>query len=126
MSRSPFAHRRARAVWFALGTGVAAIVVIAAAILVPLMTLIAGAAGAAWFVRVPFGTIWFVVIAGYALSAGLLALAVRTRRGPMAWILAVAAMISALVVSLYPAVAAAIAATGRAADIVPFIRDLIG
>ena len=125
MSRSPFPRVRARAVWFALATGTAAVVAIALAVLAPVIALITGAAGAAGFVRVPFGTITIVVAAGFLLAAGLLALILRSRRGPAAWILAVAAVIAALVVSVYPVVAVAIAASGQASEIVPFISDLI-
>lgn len=126
MPRSRFAPPRQRAVWFALGTGLAAVVLIAITVLIPLLTVIGAASGAVWFVRVPFGTIAFVVFAGYLLAAGLLALILRTRRGAFAWILAVAATVAAVIVSLYPAVAAAIAGTDQAGDIIPFIRDLIG
>lgn len=125
MSRSRFAPPRPRSVWFALATGTVAVIVVAATVFFPLMGLIAAASGAAWFVRVPFGTITVVALAGYLLAAGLLALIIRSRRGPVAWILAVAATIAATVVSLYPAVAVAIAATDRASDIVPYIGDLI-
>lgn len=123
MPRSRFAPPRARSVWFALGTGVVAVILVAVVVLIPLLTLIDTASGAAWFV--PFATITFVVFAGYLLSAGLLALTARTRRGALAWILAVAATVAALVVSVYPVVAVAIAATEQAGDVVPFIRKLI-
>jgi len=125
MPRSRFPVPRPRSVWVALGAGIAAVVLVALTVLTPLLTLIGAASGAAWFVRVPFGTIAFVVFAGYLLAAGLLVLAGRTRRGAGAWILAVAATIAAFVVSVYPAVAAAVAGTEQAGDVIPFIRELI-
>jgi len=125
MARSQFAPRRTRSVWAALSAGVLAVVGSALLVLAPLMTLIAGAAGAAWFVHIPFGRIWFVVGAGYLLAAGLLALILRTRRSAIAWILAVSATVAAMTVSLYPVVAVAIAATNQASEIIPFITDLI-
>ncbi|GAB2460549.1 putative PurR-regulated permease PerM [Conyzicola lurida] len=126
MPRSRFAPHRQRAVWFALGTGITAVMFIAFTVLIPLLTVIGTASGAAWFVRVPFDRITVAVFAGYLLSAGLLALILRTRRGPAAWILAVAAAVAALIVSLYPVVAAAVAGAEQADEIIPFISELIG
>ena len=124
MLRSRFARPRPRSVWFALGTGAVAVILVAVTVLLPLLGVIGAASGAAWFVRVPFGTITGVVIAGYLLSAGLLVLTAISRRGQIAWILAVAAAVAAFVVSLYPAVAAAIAGTEQAGDVIPFITEL--
>ena len=125
MTRSRFAPRRTRSVWAALSAGGVAVVGIALLVLAPLMTLIVGAGGAAWFVHIPFGRISFVIGAGYLLAAGLLALILRTRRGALAWILAVSAAVAAMAVSLYPIVAVALAATDQASEIIPFITDLI-
>jgi len=108
-------------VWFALGGGIGATALVALLVLAPVVSLVAGSAGAEWFVDVPVGRIGVVVVAGYLLAAGMLALILRTRRGPVAWVLAVSAVIAATVVSVYPMVAVASAVTERLGDIVPFV-----
>jgi hypothetical protein len=55
----------------------------------------------------------------------LLALIVAVRNGPLAWILGVAAVVSTLLVSLWPLVAVAIAGVDQVQDVVPFIQDLV-
>lgn len=122
MARTRFGERRRdRSVWFALGGGIGATALVALLVLAPVVSLVAGSVGAEWFVDVPVGRIGVVVVAGYLLAAGLLALILRTRRGPVGWVLAVAAVIAATVVSLYPMVAVASAVTEGLGDIVPFV-----
>jgi len=126
MPRSRFDRRtRPRSVWFALGTGVVGCCLVAALILFPLLSLIGASAGAAWFVDMPLARIGVVVVAGCLLAAGLLALSAVTRRGATAWILAVAAVVATLVVSLYPAVAVASTAVDQAGDVIPFITEWV-
>ena len=119
-------EHRPRAVWFALGTGLLVCLTIFGFVLLPLLGLLGGiAAGTVGVVRIPFGTITVVAFAGFALAAGLLALIIRVRQGWLAWILAVAAAIAALIVSLYPAVASVLAGVTRVENAIPWIAHLV-
>lgn len=119
-------RHRPRSVWFALGTGIITTIVVAAIVLVPVAGLVASAAAAAPFVDFPVASMTVAVIGGYALAAGFLALILRIRRGPLAWICAVAAVIAALVVSVYPLAAGAGAAAAEAGEAIPTIVDWVG
>jgi hypothetical protein len=118
--------RRPRSVWFALGTGVIVTVVVATVVLVPVIGLVASAAAAAPFVDFPFGAMIVAVVGGYALAAGFLALILRVRRGALAWICAVAAVIAASIVSIYPLAASAIAAANQAGETIPTVVEWVG
>jgi hypothetical protein len=118
-------RRRPRSVWIALGSGIVGAAVVALVVLLPVLTLVTTSLGADWFVDIPLGRIGVVVAAGCLLAAGLLALILRTRRGALAWVLAVAAVVAVLVVSLYPLGAVAAAATGRVGEIIPFVTRWI-
>ncbi|KJC64325.1 hypothetical protein SAMN06295879_0034 [Agreia bicolorata] len=118
--------RRPRSVWFALGTGVIVTVIVATIVLVPVIGLVTSAVAAAPFVDFPIDSMIVAVIGGYALAAGFLALILRIRHGALAWICSVAAVIAALVVSIYPLVAAAIAAANEAGEVIPIIVEWIG
>lgn len=126
MARTRFGgSRRPRGVWIALASGVGATVIVALLVLLPVVSLVTGSLGAEWFVDIPVGRITLVVVAGYLLSAGLLALILRTRHSAVGWALSVAAVLVALVVSLYPVVAVASAATQGVGDIIPFVTRWI-
>lgn len=112
------ARPRPRAVWAAAITGVVLLVLIVVGVLIPILGLIGAADGATvGALRVPVGGI--VVALLFLLGC------VRSRNGALSWVLAVAAVISALLVSLWPLLAVAFAGVDQASDVVPFIQDLI-
>ncbi|NQX12330.1 hypothetical protein HQQ80_11890 [Microbacteriaceae bacterium VKM Ac-2855] len=118
--------RRPRAVWAALATGTVVVTLILLGVLLPLLGLIGAADGAtAGALDVPVGTIAVALVVGYGLALAFLLLCLRTRNGAFAWVLAVAAVVATLLVSLWPIVAVAIAGVDQAQDIVPFIQNLI-
>lgn len=117
---------RPRAVWAALITSAIVCFLIVVGVLVPVLTLIGAAdGGTAGALDVPVGQIVAAIAIGYILALVLLALIVKVRNGVLAWILGVAAVISTLLVSLWPLVAVAIAGVDQVQDVVPFIQDLI-
>jgi uncharacterized membrane protein len=117
---------RQRAVWAALVTSVVLCVLIVVGVLLPVLTLIGAAdGGTAGALDVPVGSIAVAIAIGCVLALVLLLLVVRVRNGALAWVLGVAAVISTLVVSLWPLVAVAIAGVDQAQDLIPFIQDLI-
>ena len=118
--------RRPRSVWFALGTGVIATVIVATVVLVPVTGLVSSAVASAPFVDFPIGGMIVTVAGGYALAAGFLALILRIRRGALAWICAVAAVVAALIVSIYPLAAGAIAAANQAGEAIPTVVEWVG
>ncbi|ROS49322.1 hypothetical protein [Frigoribacterium faeni] len=117
---------RPRAVWAALVTSAVLCVLIVVGVLLPVLTLIGAAdGGTAGALDVPVGSIVAAIAIGYVLALVLLLLIVKVRNGPLAWVLGVAAVISTLVVSLWPLVAVAIAGVDQVQDLIPFIQDLI-
>jgi uncharacterized membrane protein len=117
---------RPRAVWAALVTSVVLCVLIVVGVLLPVLTLIGAAdGGTAGALDVPVGSIAAAIAIGCVLALVLLLLVVRVRNGALAWVLGVAAVISTLVVSLWPLVAVAIAGVDQVQDLIPFIQDLI-
>jgi uncharacterized membrane protein len=117
---------RSRAVWAALVTSVVLCVLIVVGVLLPVLTLIGAAdGGTAGALDVPVGSIAVAIASGCVLALVLLLLVVRVRNGALAWVLGVAAVISTLVVSLWPLVAVAIAGVDQVQDLIPFIQDLI-
>lgn len=118
-------RHRPRSVWFALGTGVILTIVVAVAVLTPVAGLVGTAVAATPMIHFPVAGMVVTVIAGYALAAGFLALILRLRNGALAWICAVAAVIAALVVSVYPLAATAIAAAQGAGEAVPTVLEWI-
>jgi uncharacterized membrane protein len=117
---------RSRAVWAALVTSVVLCVLIVVGVLLPVLTLIGAAdGGTAGALDVPVGSIAAAIAIGCVLALALLLLVVRVRTGALAWVLGVAAVISTLVVSLWPLVAVAIAGVDQVQDLIPFIQDLI-
>ncbi|RPE77611.1 MULTISPECIES: hypothetical protein [unclassified Frondihabitans] len=126
MRSSTYTDRhRPRSVWFALGTGFVVSVLIVAVVLLPILGLIGASVGAVWFIHLPIARITVTVIAGYLLALGFLALILRRRNGPLAWILAVAAIISTLIVSIYPAVAVSLVAVHDGTTFVPWAINWI-
>jgi len=117
---------RPRAVWAALITSVVVCLLIVVGVLLPVLTLIGAAdGGTAGALDVPVGSIAAAVLIGYLLALVLLLLIVKVRNGALAWVLGVAAVISTLLVSLWPLVAVAIAGVDQVQDIVPFVQDLV-
>ena len=117
---------RPRAVWAALVTSVVICLLIVVGVLLPVLTLIGAAdGGTAGALDVPVGSIAAAIAIGYVLALLLLLLIVKVRNGALAWVLGVAAVISTLVVSLWPLVAVAIAGVDQVQDVIPFIQDLI-
>jgi hypothetical protein len=119
-------RHRPRSVWFALGTGVIVTLVVSTVVLVPVIGLVTSAAAAAPFVHFPVGGMIATVVGGYALAAGFLALILRIRRGALAWICSVAAVIAALIVSIYPLGASAVAAADQADEAIPTVVEWVG
>ncbi|MET4052978.1 hypothetical protein ABID81_002350 [Frigoribacterium sp. PvP054] len=117
---------RPRAVWAALVTSVVLCGLIVVGVLLPVLTLIGAAdGGTAGALDVPVGSIAAAIAIGYVLALLLLLLIVKVRNGALAWVLGVAAVISTLVVSLWPLVAVAIAGVDQVQDVIPFIQDLV-
>ena len=117
---------RPRAVWAALVTSVVLCVLIVVGVLLPVLTLIGAAdGGTAGALDVPVGSIVAAIAIGYVLALVVLLLIVKVRNGALAWVLGVAAVISMLVVSLWPLVAVAIAGVDQVQDLIPFIQDLV-
>ncbi|MGT2426749.1 hypothetical protein [Amnibacterium kyonggiense] len=75
--------------------------------------------------HVPVGGIAGAVAIGYLLAVVLLVCCVRRSNGAAAWVLGAAAVVSALVVSVWPVVAVAMSGVAQAQDVVPFIHGLI-
>lgn len=117
---------RPRAVWTAAITGVVLVFLVVVGVLIPILGFIGAADGATvGALNVPVGGIVVALLIGYVLALLFLFLSVRSRNGALSWVLAVAAVIAALLVSLWPIVAVGIAGAGQAGDVVPFIQDLI-
>jgi len=117
---------RPRAVWAALVTSVVICLLIVVGVLLPVLTLIGAAdGGTAGALDVPVGSIAAAIAIGYVLALLLLLLIVKVRNGALAWVLGVAAVISTLIVSLWPLVAVAIAGVDQVQDVIPFIQDLV-
>lgn len=126
VSTSGTRRPRPAAVWAALVTGAVLCVSSVAFVLLPVLGLIGAADGSTvGALNVPVGSIAVALVIGLGLALVLLALIVATRNGAVAWVLAVAAVISTLVVSLWPLVATAFAAVGQAGEVIPFIQGLI-
>jgi hypothetical protein len=124
-TRRPW-RRRPRAVWAAFITSLVVAVLVVAGVLLPVLGLIGTAAGVtAGALRVPVGPIVLAAAVGYLLAIALLALCVSVRNGALAWVLGVAAVVSTLLVSLWPLVAVALSAVDQVQDVVPFIQGLI-
>lgn len=101
-------------------------VLLALALLIGVVTLIGSGDGlTAGTLVVPVGRIVGVVALGYAVALIALVLTVRSGSAVRAWICAVAAVLVAVGVSVYPLVATASAAVDQARDIVPWIIDLV-
>ena len=124
MSRFPF-RSRPRAVWAAFITALVLVLVSALGVLPGVLGVIATAdAGTAGILRVPVLQIVAALLIGYVLAALLLLLCFRRRNGAVAWVLGVAAVVSALLVSLWPLVVVAIAGSGQVQELAPVIGDL--
>ncbi|WP_165068777.1 hypothetical protein [Marisediminicola senii] len=118
-------RRRNRGVWFALGAGVFGVVGVLVVVLLPVLALVGSSASFAPVIAIPYGRITLVIVGGYALALGLLALAGLSKYGALSWIAAIAAVTSSLIVSVYPLFAVAFTAVDTAGDVIPWILDLI-
>lgn len=126
VSTSGARRPRPAAVWAALVTGAVLCVSTVVFVLLPVLGLIGAADGSTvGALDVPVGSIAAALVIGLGLALVWLALIVATRNGAVAWVLAVGAVISTVVVSLWPLVATAFAAVGQAGDVIPFIQGLI-
>ena len=124
-SRS-WSPRRPTAVWAALATGLVVSFVVVLAVFLPVLGLLAAAdGGTAGVLDVPVGSIALAAVIGFLLALVLLGLILTTRSGPLAWVLAVAAVVSTLLVSLWPLVTTAFSAVDQASDVWPFITGLV-
>ena len=124
-SRS-WSPRRPTAVWAALATGLVVSFVVVLAVFLPVLGLLAAAdGGTAGVLDVPVGSIALAAVIGFLFALVLLGLILTTRSGPLAWVLAVAAVVSTLLVSLWPLVTTAFSAVDQASDAWPFITGLV-
>ena len=126
--RTTMTTRRARprAVWAALVTSAVLCFLIVVGVFVPVLGLIGAAdGGTAGALDVPVGSIAAAAVIGYLLAVVLLALILVVRNGALAWVLGVAAVISTLLVSLWPLLATALAGVDQARDVGPFIQGLL-
>lgn len=126
MPHRSFPRPRPRSTWIALATGIIGCLVVFGGVLLPVLGLIGTGVPFAPFVEVPVIRIGVAVIGGYALAAGLLAVAAISRSGAVSWVSSVAAVIAALVVSLYPLLAVGLAASGEVGDAIPRVLEWIG
>lgn len=118
---------RPRAVWLALLAAPTAVVMIAFGVLVPVLALIGSAdASTVGALDVPVGGIAVAVLIGYGLAVLLTLVIARVRSPGLAWTLAISAAMSALLVSVWPLIATAIAGAGQAAEVGPVLGELIG
>lgn len=125
-STSSTSRQRPGAVWAAFGTGSALVILIALGLLLPILGLIGAADGATiGALDVPVGAIAVALLIGYGLALLFLLGTARSRNGALAWVLSVSAVVSALLVSLWPLLAVALTGVDQAADVVPFILDLV-
>ncbi|GAA2754447.1 hypothetical protein [Amnibacterium kyonggiense] len=119
-------HRRPRAVWAAFITSTVLVVIAVVGVLLPILGFIGAAVAAtAGVLRVPVGGIVGAIAIGYVLALVLLVFCVRRTNGAAAWVLGVAAVISALAVSVWPIVAVALSGVAQVQDVEPFIQELI-
>jgi len=122
-SRRP---HRPRAVWWALATGLVVCLLVVGGVFVPVLALIGAAdGGTAGALDVPVGSIAGAAAVGFLLALALLGLVFLSRHGALAWVLAVAAVVSTLLVSLWPLFATALAGVDQARDVWPFVQDLV-
>lgn len=125
-STSSGGRPRPRAVWAAAVTGAVLVLLILVGLLLPILGLIGAADGAtAGALDVPVGSIVVALLVGYVLALLFLVVSVRSRNGAFAWVMSVAAVISALLVSLWPLLAVALAGVDQTTEVIPFIQDLI-
>ncbi|MFP7832884.1 hypothetical protein [Marisediminicola sp. LYQ134] len=123
---STVSRPRPRAVWAAIVTSTIVCGLIVLGVLLPILGLIGAAdAGTAGAFDVPVGQIAGAIAIGYLLALVLLLLTLRTRNGAIAWVLGVAAVISTLVVSLWPLAAAAMSGTEQVSGLIPSIQNLL-
>lgn len=117
---------RSRAAWAARITGTVLCALIVVGVLLPVLGLI-GAADAATIgvLRVPVAAIVASIVISYGIALVLLIAAFVLKRGALAWIAAVAAVIATLIGSIWPLVATAFASVNQVQDVVPFIQHLI-
>lgn len=125
-STSSSGRPRPRAVWAAAVTGAVLVLLILVGLLLPILGLIGAADGAtAGALDVPVGSIVVALLVGYVLALLFLLVSVRSRNGAFSWVMSVAAVIAALLVSLWPLLAVALAGVDQTTEVIPFIQDLI-
>jgi len=94
-------------------------------VLAPVVGLVGAAAGAGPVLDIPYASMTFVVVVGFLLAIGCVAVAFLTRRPWASWTVVALAWVLSLAVSLWPVVATADSAVDRARDVVPWILDLV-
>jgi hypothetical protein len=119
-------RHRPRAVWWALATGAVLSVLVVGGVFLPVLAVIGAAdGGTAGALDVPVGSIAGAAAVGFLLALVLLGLVLLTRHGALAWVLAVAAVVSTLLVSVWPLFATALAGVDQVRDVWPFVQGLI-
>jgi len=117
---------RPRGVWIALAVGVVLLLVVVGAVTVPVLGLIAAAdASTAGVLDVPVGQIVVALLLGTVVTLALLAAVVPTRRTWVAVTLVVLALLVAVVASVWPLFAVALAGVDQAQDVWPFVQGLV-
>jgi len=109
----------------AVAVGAVLVVLDAVLVLVPVLGLVAAAAGTGPVVDVPVVSSAVGVLLGFALALVLLVAGWRSRRTAVAWVLAVLAWLAALAGSLWPLVATGFAAADRARDVWPTVLEIV-
>ncbi len=113
--------RRRVSVWFALGGGVVGVVAVVAGVLAPVLGLLGSTVGLIPGMSVPWFRMVVVMIAGYVISVGLLALILPVRSTLWGWLLAGAGITGALITSVSPLVVAAFSVSDGVGGVVAVI-----
>ena len=117
---------RNRAVWAARITGGVACVIVLFGIYLPVLALLGSASAATvGAVRVPVAAIAASTLICFVVVTGFLVLAFRIRRGAIAWIAAIAAIVAALIASLWPLLAAAFASATQTENVIASVQRLL-
>ena len=117
---------RNRVVWAARITGGVVCVIVLVAIYLPVLALLGSASAATvGAVRIPVAAIAASTLICFVVVIGFLVLAFKSRRGAIAWIAAIAAVIAALIGSLWPLVAAAFASATQTGSVISSVQRLL-
>ena len=108
-----------------VAVGAALVLLVAVAVLGPVLGLVGSAAAIGPVLDVPYAGITAGIVLGFLLALGGLAGTFGTRRAGLGWALVVLAVLCALGASLWPLLATADAAVDRGRDVLPWITGLV-